>query len=139
YQGSNFKLVEFLEKFKFANVIIFVVRSLIKLDQMGLELTNGGIIEVFIPNHLRKLKNFIEEEFNKFRNSHGANLSLYEYCLLDNSLTLKNNWNYSDLVMKFTSNFYADIKDLFMENSDIEIIHEEGVPFVFLDLIGEGK
>ncbi len=81
YQGSNFKLVEFLEKFKFANVIIFVVRSLIKLDQMGLELTNGGIIEVFIPNHLRKLKNFIEEEFNKFRNSHGANLSLYEYCL----------------------------------------------------------
>ncbi|EJG45990.1 hypothetical protein AMCSP13_000201 [Streptococcus pneumoniae 2070335] len=26
-----------------------------------------------------------------------------------------------------------------MENSDIEIIHEEGVPFVFLDLIGEGK
>ncbi|VJI37672.1 Uncharacterised protein [Streptococcus pneumoniae] len=74
---------------------------------MGLELTNGGIIEVFIPNHLRKLKNFIE--------------------------------NYSDLVMKFTSNFYADIKDLFMENSDIEIIHEEGVPFVFLDLIGEGK
>ncbi|HGQ1393534.1 TPA: hypothetical protein ACLYG8_001106, partial [Streptococcus pneumoniae] len=139
YQGSNFKLVEFLEKFKFANVIIFVVRSLIKLDQMGLELTNGGIIEVFIPNHLRKLKNFIEEDFNKFRNSHGANLSLYEYCLLDNSLTLKNDWNYSDLVMKFTSNFYADIKDLFMENSDIEIIHEEGVPFVFLDLIGEGK
>ncbi|HFZ4195908.1 TPA: hypothetical protein ACIKHY_002064, partial [Streptococcus pneumoniae] len=85
------------------------------------------------------MKNFIEEEFNKFRNSHGANLSLYEYCLLDNSLTLKNDWNYSDLVMKFTSNFYADIKDLFMENSDIEIIHEEGVPFVFLDLIGEGK
>ncbi|CCC19419.1 hypothetical protein GPX81_02075 [Streptococcus thermophilus] len=139
YQGLAFNLAEFLRVYKNSNVIIFVVRSLIKLDQLGLELTNGGIVEVFVPNHLGKLGSFIEKELNKFRNAHGSNLSFYEFCLIDNSLSLTHDDHYSDLVLNTTKKFYRKILNVCQSKKGILIRYEGRVPFIFIQLIDKEK
>lgn len=134
YQGLSFNLDDFVSKFSRFNVIIFVVRSLVKLDQVGLEFANGGMVEVFIPDHLAKLKNFLEKEINKFRNAHGSNLSFYEFSLLDNNITLPYIYEYSRLVLSTTEDFYIDLKSNFEDTSRFEILSKSGVPFIYLDL-----
>lgn len=138
YQGSFFDISDFLERFKSSNVVIFVVRSLLKLDQQGLEFTNAGIVEVFIPKHLEKLHNFVESELNKYRNALGISVSFYVYSLLENSLTVKDR-DYARLVIQHAEDFYSTVEKDCRDNSDIEIVYNEGVLFIFLRLVGKKK
>ncbi|MDO4605380.1 MAG: hypothetical protein Q4B23_05320, partial [Helcococcus sp.] len=136
YIGNSFNIQLLLSQLIDENIIVFNLRSLIKLDQEGLEISNGGLIDVYIPNRLSKISESFKTKINKVKNTLGYNLTYYEYCLLDNGFTLSNNSKYAQNYIANCELFYSKIpkKLNFVES----VNYTNGSPMIYLN-IGGGK
>ncbi|MET4559859.1 hypothetical protein ABIA69_001002 [Lysinibacillus parviboronicapiens] len=117
--GNHHQLEKILSYLQyFPNIIIIQVHSILKLDQQGLEFSNGGAISVYtlkdnvaIPSaeafagYLRQVRTIL-----------GAGLSYQEIALLDNEFV-------------FNKNKYSDYCNLIYENNKLmaETIHTNGI------------
>lgn len=92
--------LEVLYQIPFLTVVNF--NSLLKLNQEGLELSNGGLVSIYTSKKYIKDLNAkeIAEYIKKVRTLFGAGLELREIVLLDNPFSLDNSHvkNYSDKV-----------------------------------------
>lgn len=71
------------------NIIFFDIRSGLKLDQEGLELTNLGICTSFVTMRNQKLFTMIKNYIEQYKGITGNNLSLDSLCLSHYFKTLK--------------------------------------------------
>lgn len=136
YVGNSFNIKSLLSRLIDENIIIFNLRSLIKLDQEGLEISNGGLIDIYIPDRLKKISESFKTKINKVKNILGYNLTYYEYCLLDNGFTLSKNSKYAHNYIVNCELLYSEIpkKLNFVES----VNYTKGAPMIYLNL-GGGK
>ncbi|RMC47358.1 hypothetical protein [Lactobacillus sp. ESL0228] len=71
------------------NIIFFDIRSGLKLDHEGLELTNLGICTSFVTIHNKPLFTMIKNYIEQYKGITGNNLSLASLCLSHYFKTLK--------------------------------------------------
>lgn len=110
------KILKCLEKCP--NIIIIQVHSILKLDQQGLELSNGGVISVYTMKDNKSLPN--AEAFagylRQVRTIMGAGLTYQEIALLDNEFV-------------FNKKKYHHYCNQIFENNKLiaETIHTNGI------------
>lgn len=101
--------LDVLYQIPFLTVVNF--NSLLKLNQEGLELSNGGLISIYTSKAYSKdlAAKGIAEYLRKIRTILGVGLDLREISLLDNPFTFNINYvkNYSDKVF-FNNEFLAN-------------------------------
>lgn len=86
--GPIFPIAEILSHlFEFPNIVVIVYSSLLKLYQYGMELTNAGMIKLYVnqASHISVEK--LAMYFRSSRMLTGTGLTLYETILLNNPLT----------------------------------------------------
>ncbi|MCM3390453.1 PLP-dependent transferase (plasmid) [Ureibacillus chungkukjangi] len=82
--GTMFDLSKIYEKLEEdVNVMLFEVRSCVKLDQQGLEFSNVGFLKIQSLGHLYKYQLVIHELIKRARTIMGTALSFQEVCSLD--------------------------------------------------------
>lgn len=92
------------------NVLFFSVRSLIKLDQQGLDFCFAGLITLYFSSKLenvaRKIYELLKEQIDLF----GVGLKYLDYCLLDNGSTFIDK-NYAKEIRTNTRQTAMELKD----------------------------
>lgn len=111
--GASFSLQSILNNLSSIKNIIFIeLRSLLKLDQQGFELTNMGTFNIYIrPEHsnlLKKLQYFLK----RTRAVMGTNISFSDLCKIDHPLftSINSRKSYTEKVLKNNSEFARSIK-----------------------------
>lgn len=141
-QGNSFNLDSIIEKINsLDNIIIVNIRSGLKLDQEGMEISNFGIVTYYFSKSTKILLESIRLFLEKNRGIYDNSLSYHEVCLLDNNVFLKNN-SYSKLILGNTKKFTQLLgrydnklfKKMFYPNTDE---YNYLSPYVFLQFKDE--
>lgn len=107
--GTSFDISEILNKLKHKkNLIIVNLRSGLKLDQQGLEFSNCGLIDIYLSDSLQKLQEYIYSYLVNYRRLSGTGLTFEQVCLLDNSLSFKEN-EYSEKILINNYQFFEKL------------------------------
>lgn len=115
------------------NIIIITVRSCIKLEQFGLELSNLGVLELY-SNNDKISYDEIKKTFSVFRSVTGLSISYSDEKILLSNIFKK------DLIIEYckgikdnTRKLYVAIKDL-VRTPIKEILYLENAPFFLITL-----
>lgn len=90
------------------NFVICNIRSGIKLDEEGMEISNCGLVTFYFSRELEKLMSITRNFMEKNREIYGRALSFNDVCLLDNKIFFKNE-NYSKYILNNTKQFVDNI------------------------------
>lgn len=123
------------------NLIVINIRSCLKLHQEGFEFTNGGLISIYFDEKLKSIQDKLFTFMQSQRGILGTNLSLYEYCLIDNNF-FKNSLTYTNQIHENTKHLYQNIKipkdsiisEVIYPNKDGKTEDLHKVPFIFIKL-----
>ena len=108
FLGNTFELQSLVQELKNKNIIIILVRSAMKLDQLGLELCQTGIIQIYFLGETKGLQAITEAFFPNVSSKFGINLTFYDYCLLDNGISFSLNDDYA-------KNLLSNARDCFIK------------------------
>lgn len=112
------------------NLIVFKVRSGLKLDQFGLELANLGIVEVY-SNLSGKHIEFIVNMLKNYRAVSGLSIDYNSYLrLVSPILTAEDKVLYKQEIKRNTSKLFEIISK--KENKYFKVKFKSGLPFIFL-------
>lgn len=112
------------------NLIVFKVRSGLKLDQFGLELANLGIVEVY-SNLSSKHIEFIVNMLKNYRAVSGLSIDYNLYLrLIAPILTAKDKVLYKQKIKSNTSKLFEIISQ--KKNKYFKVKFKFGLPFIFL-------
>ena len=125
--------VETLLKDCFTNIVIIVVRSCLKLDQFGLELSNLGVIEFYCKDDSLDYIN-IKKMFCSFRALTGLSITYSdEKILLSDIFIQKEIFEYSKTIKQNTEKLFMKIRGSTRTNIK-EILYKQGAPFILISL-----
>ncbi len=131
--NSNFNVHEIFYKLNI-NLIIFVVRSGLKLEQQGLELANIGIVEIYTNDSklpLEKIKNILITA----RTLCGTSISqTEEKMLLSDLFFCSKTLDYISKIEKNAERIYTAIRDTKRKELNL-VCYKEHAPFLLLYLI----
>lgn len=121
------------------NILFFTVRSLIKLDQQGLDLCFSGLINFYTKNKEIKLITQIESLLKEQVDLCGAGITYFDYCLLDNGLTFFDD-QYGIEIRKNTSSVYKIIHSIF-EGKNVKVYYPENedIPIMYIEFVGKNE
>lgn len=129
---DEFDITKILESLP-NNIIIITVRSCIKLEQFGLELSNLGILELY-SNNDKISYDEIKRTFSIFRSVTGLSISYSDEKILLSNLFKK------DLIVEYCRGIKHNTRKLYMAIKDMvslpikEILYLENSPFFLLIL-----
>ncbi|WP_144558896.1 hypothetical protein [Shouchella miscanthi] len=107
--GKTFCIADILNRVKGkSNLMIIESRSLLKLEQQGMEFCNSGLVQTFLPEKAVKLTNYVYEHMKKNRSVMGTSVNFYELCLIDNVLFIGDN-NYANDVLNNNKYFHSKL------------------------------
>lgn len=110
---NNYKyIIELFEKC--SNIFIVEIRSLLKMDQFGLEFTNGGLIQCYKNMNNLTFDNIsISKYMKELRTILGYGLSYESYLILSNNMIKENlvNNEYSNQVLNNNYNTFKNLKN----------------------------
>lgn len=137
---SHFFLGEFLKTTVLnENLLIYEIRSGLKLDQQGFEFSNVGILKIYHNYSFQEVQKKIIDSLKSIRVLSGSGLSFYEVNLLDFGYfkNCKLNKDYQDRLLNNNLSFYSQLE---YGNNIKEIIYPQidsdfnKAPFIFIIL-----
>lgn len=140
--GEAFPLNDLLNLGKSIESLIVVnIKSCLKLHQEGFEFTNVGLVSFYFPEGLDRIREKLFTFMQAQRGIMGTNLSLYEYCLIDNDFFI-NSINYTNQIHENTNHFYRNlnlckdsiISEIIYPNIDNKVCSLHKSPFLFIKL-----
>jgi len=119
-------------------VILFVVRSGLKLDQFGLELSNLGVLEIYCNSHLIPIQQ-IKDLLISSRTLSGTSIMNNEEIILLNKVFNKEKISiYKNFILKNTHDFYYEICGSHCNQIE-KILWGDNSPFILIKLYSNTK
>lgn len=144
--GEAFPINDLLNLGKSIESLIVVnIKSCLKLHQEGFEFTNVGLVSFYFPKKLDHIREKLFTFMQAQRGITGTNLSLYEYCLIDNDFFI-NSINYTNQIHENTDHFFRNlnlkcngsiISEIIYPNIDKKVCSLHKCPFIFIKLTTE--
>lgn len=139
FQGNTFSLESLLEPLKNKQLIVINVRSVSKLDQMGLNFCNGGFLEFYYSDVIHNETEVWQKKLEKIASTIFIYPSYTDIFMLDNCISLTEEDQYSKLYSETCKELYNDLSS--NHNLCSKLYWEEGAPYInahiFLNLIYE--
>lgn len=145
--GTSFNKEKLMDRDISKRIIFVFIRSLLKLDQQGLELSNCGISQWYFPEKMKDASIIIRKKLEISRDYTGSNLSFYELNTIDAIPFLKDT-TYSNRILNNTKLFISKIDEIPINSIIKEINYPEQVnyqddyyliPFIIIRLKDENE